>query len=107
MTYVERNVFLQFLMDRTRRSPLFVPVLFVSVVAATMLLGAASSLVPAPFKLGAVIFSLVPLLITICGLISVLSEGKPANITVLGIIIMILATLLGPWVWFAWGRRNT
>lgn len=94
-------------MDPTRRSPIFIPLLFVSVLAATMLVGSVFLFVPAAFKVGAVIFGLIPLAITIWGLLSVLSAGKPANITLLWIIIIILAPLLGPLLWFAWGRWNT
>ncbi len=72
-----------------------------------MLVGSILLFVPIAFKAGALIFSLSPLAITISGLFSVVSAGKPANITLLWIIIMILAPFLGPLLWFAWGRWNT
>lgn len=94
-------------MDRTRGSRLPVVVLFVAALAVTMLAGAVLIVMPAMWKLAAVLFSLVPIAITVCGIVSLLTAGKPANITLLWIIVMILAPLLGPLLWFAWGRRNT
>ena len=72
-----------------------------------MLVGGIFIFVPAAFKVAAVIFSLIPLAITIWALFSVVSAEKPGNITLLWIIIIILAPLLGPLLWFAWGRSNT
>ena len=68
-----------------------------------MLGGAVLILLPAMWKLAAILFSLVPLLVTVCGIVSLLMAGKPANITLLWIIVMILAPLLGPLLWFVWG----
>jgi hypothetical protein len=45
--------------------------------------------------------------ITILGILSCVSAGKPGNITLLWVIIMILAPFFGPLLWFAWGRKNT
>lgn len=94
-------------MDRARRSPINLALLFVAALAVTMLAGAILILAPTMWKFAVVLFSLIPLALTICGIVSCLSAGKPANITLLWIIIMILAPFLGPLLWFAWGRRNT
>ena len=81
--------------------------LFVGALAVTMLAAAMLILLPAMWKMTAILFALVPILITVAGIVSLLITAKPANITLLWIIIMILAPLLGPLLWFVWGRRNT
>jgi hypothetical protein len=108
LTYAKPNVFSKALMDRSRGSIFASPVvLFVVALAVTMVAAALLILVPAMWKLAAFLFALVPIVITICGLVSCIASGKPANIILLWIIIMILAPLLGPLLWFAWGRNNT
>lgn len=95
-------------MDRSRGSIFASPVvLFVAALAVTMIAGAVLIVAPAMWKLAVILFSLIPLVITICGLVSCVTAGKPSNITLLWIIVMILAPLLGPLLWFAWGRKNT
>jgi hypothetical protein len=94
-------------MDRARGLRNSAVVLFVAALAVTMLAGAILILLPAMWKMAAILFALIPIGITVCGIASVLMAHKPANITLLWIIIMILAPLLGPLLWFAWGRRNT
>jgi len=86
------------------RSPV---VLFVAALAITMAVLAGVMLVPALFKGAAMLWALVPVAITIAGLASCLMAGKPANITLLWIIIILVAPLLGPLLWFAWGKRHT
>ena len=86
------------------RSPV---VLFVLVLALTMAAGAFAILVPAFFKLGLLVASVLPLLFTIVGIVDCISSGKPSNTILLWIVIIILAPLLGPLLWFAWGKRNT
>jgi hypothetical protein len=95
-------------MDRAR-GPKIVSnaLLFVAALAVTMGVGALFILVPATFRMGLFFASLIPLAITICGIVSCLSAGKAANITLLWMILMIVAPLLGPLLWFAWGRNNT
>jgi hypothetical protein len=108
LTYGCVTVFFDLLkMDRARGLRYSAVVLFVAALAVTMLSGAILILLPAAWKLAAVLFALIPVAITVCGIISLLMAGKPANITLLWIIIMILAPFLGPLLWFAWGRRNT
>lgn len=95
-------------MDRSRGSIFASPVvLFVVALAITMVAGALFILVPAMWKLAAFLFALVPIVITICGFVSCITSDKPANIILLWVIIMILAPLLGPLLWFAWGRNHT
>jgi hypothetical protein len=94
-------------MDRVKGSRYSLVVLFVAALTVTMLAGAVFILLPAMWKLAVVLFSLVPIAITICGIMSLLMAHKPANITLLWIIVMILAPFIGPLLWFAWGRRNT
>jgi hypothetical protein len=95
-------------MDRSR-GPIFASpvVLFVAALAVTMIAGALLILLPALWKLAALLFALVPIVITVGGIVSCVASEKPANIMLLWIIIMILAPLLGPLLWFAWGRKNT
>jgi hypothetical protein len=109
LTYAERTLFSEALMDRSRGSIFASPVvLFVAAIAVAMALFAAIWIVaPAMWKFAAFLFASLSVVITICGLVSCILSGKPANITLLWIIIMILAPLLGPLIWFAWGRKNT
>jgi len=96
-------------MDRSR-GPMFASpvVLFVAALAAVMIAAAAVYIVlPALWKLAALLLALIPIAITVLGILSCVSAGKPANITLLWVIIMILAPLFGPLLWFAWGRKNT
>ena len=108
LTYEEQDVFSEALMDRSRGSIFASPVvLFVVALALTMIAASLLMFVPALWKLAAGLFAIVPIALTIGGLVSCLTSGKPANITLLWVIIMILAPILGPLLWFAWGRRNT
>ena len=107
LTYPGASVFFHLSMDRARGLRNSAIVLFVAALAVAMLAGAILMLLPAMGKLVAVLFSLIPIAIAVCGIISLLMAHKPANITLLWIIIMILATFIGPLLWFAWGRRNT
>jgi hypothetical protein len=94
-------------MVRTRGLRNSAVVLFVAALAVGLLAGAIFFLVPAMWKLAAILFALIPIAITVCGIVSLLMAQKSANITLLWIIIMILAPFFGPLLWFAWGRRNT
>lgn len=108
LTYGNANVFSEALMDRNRGSIFASPVvLFVLALAVTMMAAAMLVVVPAMWKLAAFLFALIPIAITICGLVSCLASEKPTNTKLLWIIIMILAPFLGPLLWFAWGRNNT
>jgi Phospholipase_D-nuclease N-terminal len=82
-------------------------VLFVVALALTMIAASLLTLMPALWKLAAGIFAAVPIALTIGALVSCLTSGKPANITLLWVIIILIAPILGSLLWFAWGRRNT
>lgn len=87
------------------RSP---AVLFVTILAASVVVTAiVMMLIPVFFKAGLVLLGIIPLLITIAGLVSCISSDKETSTILLWIVIMILAPLLGPLLWFAWGKRNT
>ena len=95
-------------MDRRRGSIFASPVvLFVAALAITMLATSVIVLTPVMWKLAVFLFALIPIAITVCGLVSCVTSGKPGNIILLWIVIMVLAPLLGPLLWFAWGRKNT
>jgi hypothetical protein len=95
-------------MDRSRGSIFASPVvLFVVALALTMIAASLLTLMPALWKLAAGIFAAVPIALTIGALVSCLTSGKPANITLLWVIIILIAPILGSLLWFAWGRRNT
>lgn len=51
--------------------------------------------------------SIIPVLITIAGLYSCVTSLKPTNIKLLWILIIVLAPLLGPLLWFFWGKKHT
>ena len=109
LTSAKRTVFSEALMDRSRGSIFASPVVFF--VAALGVAMVACALVwvvaPALWKVAAFLFACLSTIITICGLVSCVTAGKSASVTLLWIIIMILAPLLGPLLWFAWGRKNT
>jgi len=95
-------------MDRSRGSIFASPVvLFVVALALTMIAASLLILMPTLWKLAAGIFAAVPIALTLAALVSCLTSGKPATITLLWVIIILIAPILGSLLWFAWGRRNT
>ena len=95
-------------MDRSRGSIFASPVvLFVVALALTMIAASLLILAPTLSRLAAGILAAVPIGLTIGGLVSCLTSGKPANITLLWVIIILIAPIIGPLLWFAWGRKNT
>ena len=46
-------------------------------------------------------------LLAVAAVVSVILARKPANTKILWLIIVILAPVLGPLLWFVWGRNNT
>ena len=64
----------------------------------------ALALVPVVF---AVLIWAVPIILLIAGLASCLLSNKPTSLKVLWIIVIILAPLLGPLLWFLWGKKHT
>jgi len=53
------------------------------------------------------LLTLIPLAITVLGLVSCMRSSKPGNTKLLWIIVIVLAPLLGPSLWFLWGKKNT
>lgn len=49
----------------------------------------------------------VPFLLTAAGLISAIRSNKPANTKLLWIILIVVAPVIGPLLWFLWGKKNT
>lgn len=49
----------------------------------------------------------LPLALMIAGLVSCIRSSKQGNTKLLWIIIIILAPILGPLLWFFWGRKHT
>lgn len=86
------------------RSP---AVMFAALVAAALAGVCLVLLAALIFKLGVLTLGIVPVLITIAGVVSCLTSGKPSNTILLWIVIIILAPLLGPLLWFVWGKKNT
>ncbi len=46
-------------------------------------------------------------LLAVAAVVSVILARKPANTKILWLIIVILAPVLGPLLWFIWGKNNT
>lgn len=61
-------------------------------------------LVPIGLLLGV---GVVPFLLTAAGLISSIRSNKPANTKLLWIILIVVAPIIGPLLWFLWGKKNT
>ena len=83
------------------------PFIFMLVVGVVLLLLAAKvvlALLPAALSF---LFWLLPLLLTVAGLVSCITSQKPANLKLLWVLIIILAPLLGPLLWFFWGKNHT
>ena len=81
---------------------------FVLIVAAILLAVAVLSfLIPMMVSVAGVLLSLVPVLLIIAGLYSCVVSLKPTNIKLLWILIIVLAPVLGPILWFLWGKQNT
>jgi hypothetical protein len=84
------------------------PIVMVMIAAAAVVAAVGLALlVPILYKAGAWAFGLIPVLVTVVGLVSCVTSGKPGSTILLWIVIIILAPLLGPILWFAWGRKNT
>ena len=49
----------------------------------------------------------LPIVLAVAAIMSCLTSKKETNTKLLWIIIIILAPLLGPLLWFLWGRRQT
>lgn len=81
---------------------------FVLIVTA-LLVGVAllALLAPVVITAGGFLLGLIPLLLTIAGLYSCLMSSKAVNIKFLWVVIIVLAPLLGPILWFIWGKQNT
>ena len=49
----------------------------------------------------------VPVLLCLARLFSCVTSNKPSNLKILWVIIIILAPVLGPLLWFFWGKTQT
>ena len=83
-----------------------------SVLACVLLaVGLIFVIIPLAFKATSgiliLMLSVLPLLFTIAGLVSCVLSSKKTNIKILWVIIIVLAPLFGPLLWFVWGNSNT
>ncbi|HNQ88629.1 MAG TPA: PLD nuclease N-terminal domain-containing protein [Verrucomicrobiota bacterium] len=74
--------------------------------AAVLILAVVLFLAIVPGLLG-VLAGAIPFLLAVAGLYSCLRSKKPRNVKVLWVIIIVLAPILGPLLWFLWGSANT
>lgn len=81
----------------------FIVVVAVALVAFAILV----KVVPVVFHAFLWSLGLIPLLLTIAGVYSCLTSSKLRNIKILWVIVILLAPLLGPILWFGWGKKNT
>jgi len=82
-----------------------VVILLVIGAIVVLLLLAKLMLVVAPVLL--VLGPILHLLLAAAGLYSCLRSAKATNTKLLWILIIILAPLLGPLLWFIWGKKHT
>jgi hypothetical protein len=87
-------------------------VTFVTIVACVLFaLGLVFVILPLALKVATGIFALLlwllPLLFAIFALVSCINSPKKTEIKILWIIIIALAPLLGPLLWFLWGKKHT
>jgi len=53
------------------------------------------------------LFTILPIVLVVAGIVSWLTSNKATNTKLLWLIVIILAPLLGPLLWFLWGERHT
>ena len=53
------------------------------------------------------VVTLLPLALAIAGIASCLLSSKPGGLKLLWILVIFLAPLIGPLLWFFWGRKHT
>jgi hypothetical protein len=82
----------------------FILMLVVGVVLLLLVAKVVLTLLPAAF---AFLFWLLPLLLTVAGLVSCITSQKPGSLKVLWVLVIVLAPLLGPLLWFFWGKNHT
>ena len=87
-------------------------VTFVAVVAGALIaLALIVAILPLLFHAVGILLGLtlsaVPVILAICALASCIWSNKQTNIKFLWIIIILLAPVLGPLLWFLWGKSNT
>lgn len=70
-------------------------------------LGVLTFLVPLLFSLAGVLLGILPVILIVAGLYSCVVSLKLANLKLLWIFIIVLAPILGPVLWFVWGKQNT
>ncbi|MEW6303623.1 MAG: PLD nuclease N-terminal domain-containing protein [Verrucomicrobiota bacterium] len=82
--------------------------LFTGIVIATLALIGLLVLLPALLTvLGWVLFVAVPLILLVAGIFSCVASDKKVPLKVLWLLVIFLAPLLGPLLWFFWGKKHT
>ena len=57
--------------------------------------------------LGRALLTILPIVLAVAGIVSCLASNKATNTKLLWLIVIILAPILGPLLWFLWGKRQT
>jgi membrane protein DedA with SNARE-associated domain len=50
--------------------------------------------------------AILPIALLVLAIVSCIGSNKPTNTKLLWIIVIILAPILGPLLWFFWGKRQ-
>jgi len=85
----------------------FVPafwILGLIILAVAALWLVAGVIVPTLFHL---LIGIIPFLLMILSIVSCVRSDKQANIKILWILICIFAPIVGPLLWFLWGKQKT
>jgi len=85
----------------------FVPafwILGLIILAVAALWLVAGVIVPTLFHL---LIGIIPFLLMILAIVSCVRSDKQANIKILWILICIFAPIVGPLLWFLWGKQKT
>ena len=53
------------------------------------------------------LLAILPIVLAVAAIVSCLTSNKATNTKLLWIIVIILAPVLGPLLWFLWGRGQT
>ena len=81
--------------------------LVIGAAALLVLIAGILALLPMVGKAFRLVLGALPVLFTFIGLASCFTSGKKSSTIVLWIIIIVLAPVLGPLLWFVWGKKNT
>lgn len=92
-------------MSRRTNSPFVGFVVAVAVILVTI--GLVTVVFPIALGAAKLLLALLPILLMGAAIYSCIVLKKSANTKLLWIILIVIAPILGPLLWFLWGKNNT